>query len=97
MIPSTQHSTTGNHKPIPKPEPVHSPDICPSPEKLSQDVDKSHLSDSTSSTHSLHETVLWIPQVTICFVWILPAFHLNYKTPQVLKVLYLNLFLILRT
>ena len=26
-----------------------SPDICPSPEKLSQDVDKSHLSDSTST------------------------------------------------
>ena len=56
MIPVTQHSTIGNHQAIPKPEPVHSPDICPSPEKPSQDVDKSHLSDSTSTTHSLNET-----------------------------------------
>ena len=28
--------------------------------------------------------------MTIYFIWILPAFHLNYKTPQVLKVLKLN-------
>ena len=56
LIPSTQHSTTGNHQPIPKPKPVHYPDIYPSPEKPSQDVDKSHLSDSTSTTHSLNET-----------------------------------------
>ena len=56
VIPSTQHSTIGNHQLIPKPEPVHSPDICPSPEKPSQDEDKSHLSDSTSTTHSLNET-----------------------------------------
>ena len=34
--------------------------------------------------------------MTICFIWILPAFHLNYKTPQVLKVLKLDLFLILK-
>ena len=56
VIPSTQHSTIGNHQPIPQPKPVHSPDICPSPEKPSQDVDRSHLSDSTSTTHSLNET-----------------------------------------
>ena len=56
VIPSMQHSTIGNHQPIPKPEPVHSPDICPLPEKSSEDVDKSHLSDSTSTTHSLNET-----------------------------------------
>ena len=56
VIPSTQHSTIGNHQAIPKPKPVHSPDICPSPEKPSQDVDKSHLSDSTSTTHSSNET-----------------------------------------
>ena len=37
--------------------------------------------------------VLWTPHVTIYFIWILLAFHLTYKTPQVLK---LNLFLILR-
>ena len=41
--------------------------------------------------------VLWTPHVTICFIWILPAFHLNYKTTQLLKVLNLNLFLILKT
>ena len=34
--------------------------------------------------------------MTICFIWILPAFNLNYKTPQVLKVFKLNFFLILR-
>ena len=41
--------------------------------------------------------VLWTPHVTICFIWILPAFHLNYKTTQLLKALNLNLFLILKT
>ena len=41
--------------------------------------------------------VLWTPHVTICFIWILPAFHLNYKTLQLLKALNLNLFLILKT
>ena len=25
---------------------------------------------------------LWTPHVTICFVWILPEFHLNYNTIQ---------------
>ena len=43
------------------------------------------------------KNVLWTPDVTICFIWILPAFHLNYKTTQLLKVLNLNLFLILKT
>ena len=41
--------------------------------------------------------VLWTPHVSISFIWILPAFHLNYKTTQLLKVLNLNLFLILKT
>ena len=27
VIPSTQHSTIGNHQPIPQPKPIHSPDI----------------------------------------------------------------------
>ena len=56
VVPSTQHYTIGNHQPIPKPKSVHSSDFCPSPEKPSQDVDKSHLSDSTSTTQSLNET-----------------------------------------
>ena len=56
MIPSTQHSTIGNQQPIPQAKPVHSPDICPSPEKSSQDMDKSHISDSTSTTHSLNDS-----------------------------------------
>ena len=49
LIPSTQHSIISNHQLIP-------PDICPSPENPSEDVDRSHLSDSTSTTHSLNET-----------------------------------------
>ena len=56
MIPSTKHSKIGNHQPIPKPEPVDSPDICLPPEKPSEDVDESHVSDSMSTTHSLNET-----------------------------------------
>ena len=31
--------------------------------------------------------------MTICFIWIHPAFHLNYKTTQVLIVLKLSFFL----
>ena len=34
--------------------------------------------------------------MTICFIWILPTIHLNHKTPQVLKVLKLNLFMSLK-
>ena len=37
-------------------QPVHSPDICPSPDYTAQDMDKSHLSDSTSTTTNLNET-----------------------------------------
>ena len=36
---------------------------------------------------------LWIHHVTICYTWIHPAFHLNYKTTQVLIVLKLSFFL----
>ena len=39
--------------PHPQSQPVHSPDICSSPEKPSQDVDES---DSTSTTTNLIET-----------------------------------------
>ena len=58
------HSTICNHEPKssfvldtpdPQPQPVHSPDIHPSPDDPPQDVDKSHLSNSTSTTHSLNE------------------------------------------
>ena len=42
--------------PIPQPKPVHSPDICPSPDDPPQVVDKSHLSDSSSTTTNLNET-----------------------------------------
>ena len=41
--------------PNPQSQPVHSPDICSSPEN-SQDVDESHLSDSTSPTTNVNET-----------------------------------------
>ena len=40
--------------------------------------------------------VHWIPHVTICFIWIHPTIHLNHKTPQVLKVLKLNLLMSLK-
>ena len=40
--------------------------------------------------------VQWIPHVTICFIWNLPAVHLNDKTSHVLKVLKLNFFLNLK-
>ena len=42
--------------PIPQPKPVHSPDSCPSPHDPPQDVDKSDVSDSTSTTTNLNET-----------------------------------------
>ena len=42
--------------PIPQFQAVHSPVICSSPEKSSQDVDESHLIDSTSTTTNLNET-----------------------------------------
>ena len=42
--------------PNPQSQPAHSPDICPSPDDPPQDVDKSHLSDSTSTTTNLNET-----------------------------------------
>ena len=41
--------------PNPQSQPVHSPDICPSPDDPPQDVDKSHSSESTSTTN-LNET-----------------------------------------
>ena len=56
VIHSTQHSTNGNHQPIPQPKPAHSPEICPLPDDPPQDVDKSHLSESTSTTTNLNET-----------------------------------------
>ena len=56
VIHSTQHSTIGSHQPIPQPKPVHSHVICPSPDDPSQDLDKSHPSDSTSTTTNLNET-----------------------------------------
>ena len=36
---------------------------------------------------------LWIHHVTVCLIWIHPAFHLNYKTTQVLLVFKLIFFL----
>ena len=59
------HSTICNPEPKPsfvlettnpKSQPVHSTDICSSPQKSAQDVDESHLSDSTSTTTNLNET-----------------------------------------
>ena len=65
MVSPNPHSTICNPEPkssfvldtpSPQSQAVHSPDICPSPEKPSQDVDESHLSDSTSTTTNLNET-----------------------------------------
>ena len=44
--------------PNPQSQPVHSADICPSPDDPPQDVDKSHFSDSTGTTTNLNETCL---------------------------------------
>ena len=97
MIPSTQHCTIGNHQPIPQPKPVHSPDICPSPDDPPENVDQSHLSESTRTTTNLNETCSFDTSCDhLLHIWIFLAFHLNYKTPQVLKVLKLDLFLVLR-
>ena len=65
MVNPNTHSTICN--PDPKPsfvldttnpqsQPVHSPDICHSPDDPPQDMDKSHLSESTSTTTNLNET-----------------------------------------
>ena len=59
------HSTICNPEPkpsivldthSPQSQPVHSPDICPSPNDPLQDMDKSHLSDSTITTTNSNET-----------------------------------------
>ena len=59
------HSTICNPQPkpslvldtlSPQSQPVQSPDICPSPDDLPQDMHKSHLSDSTSTTTNLNKT-----------------------------------------
>ena len=42
--------------PNPQSKPVHSPGICPSSDDPPQDVDKSHLCESTSTTTNLNET-----------------------------------------
>ena len=42
--------------PHPLSQQLHSPYICSSPEKSPQNVDESHLSDSTSTTTNLNET-----------------------------------------
>ena len=42
--------------PNPQSQPIHSPDICPSPDDPPQDVDRSHLRDSTSTTTNVNET-----------------------------------------
>ena len=59
------HSTICNPEPEPsfvldttnpQSQPVHSPAMCSLPEKSSQDVDESHLSDSTGTTTNVNET-----------------------------------------
>ena len=59
------HSTFCNPEPKPsfvldtshpQSQPLHSPYVCFSPEEPSQDVEKSHLSDSMSTTTNLNET-----------------------------------------
>ena len=64
MVNPNPHSTICNPKPKPsfvldtpnpQSQPVHSPDFFSSPDDPPQDVDKSHLSDSTSTTINLNE------------------------------------------
>ena len=65
VVNPNQHSTNCNPEPKPsfaldtlnpQSQPVHSPDICHSLDDPPQDVDKSHLSESTSTTTNLNET-----------------------------------------
>ena len=42
--------------PNPQSQPVDSPDTCPSPDDPTQDVDKSHLCDSTSTSTNFNES-----------------------------------------
>ena len=66
------------------------------PDDPPQDMNKSHLSDSTSTTITLMNHVMRTPHVTIYFIWILSAFHLDYKTTHLFEVLDLDQFLILK-
>ena len=93
MIPSTQHSTIGSHQPIPQPKLVHSPDICPSPDDPPQDVDKSHLSESTSTSTNLDETCSLDTSYDHLLHLDCPSLSCELQEPQVfqvLKVLKLN-------
>ena len=83
VIPSTQHSTIGNHQPFPQPKPVHSPDIHLMTHLKMWINLISVIPPAPLPIGMIH--VLWIADVTICFIWIFPAFCLNYMTPQVLK------------
>ena len=86
-----------------KPSPEFNPDalvgrtFLPSPadngERL-REKEKSYILGIDMEKWRKSSTIsnFWI----ICHIWIDPAFHLNYKRPQVLKVLKLNLYLILR-
>ena len=65
VVNSNPHSTISNRERKPsfvldtpnhQSQPAHTPDICHSPDDTPQDVDKSHLSDSTSTTANLNET-----------------------------------------
>ena len=91
MVNLNPHSTIFNPEPKPSfvldtPNPqsqhVHSPDICHSLDDPTQDVDKSHLSESTSITTNLNETYSLDTSGDNLLHWILPAFQLNYKTTQ---------------
>ena len=63
----------------------------------SQDVDKFHLSDSTSTTHSSNETCSLDTSGDHLLDLDCPTLSSELQTPQMLEVLNLNLFLILRT
>ena len=75
--------------PDPQSQPVYSPDICPSPDAPPQNMDKSHLSDSTSTTINLNET---FSLDTSCEVWILPAFHLKLQHTSSVESVEIELF-----
>ena len=65
VVNTNTHSTICNPEPKPliildtpnpQSQPAHLPNICPSPDDTPQDVEKSDLSESTSTTTSLNET-----------------------------------------
>ena len=94
----TAIQTSGNN---PNDTPITVPTTIPTsfikngikPDEPPQNVATSHLKDPSAPPPIWMKHAVWIHHVSFCITWIHPAFHLNYKTTQVLRVLKLSFFL----